>query len=457
MNGISTKQQFLDSASEWICDSYALDIRYLAVIDGGTLKIVDASLVALPLADTRPVSFSVQVGNFVAGQEFFPDLPKHDLLQRLESASVGLITASNLQLKLVNDDPISYYSEIPNRDSWLFDLHLQVSGSRITPPSITESLAIDQGLRRAATPFDGISDLCGWLQLSDSRVSGQSPAINLRVSPPVAAMLNESALKSNRLSLILHAHQKFETSRIELSVRELPGLNIQTRRQVGSFIKWGQVKNGRRIGKLNLKLTNAASILAMLTAGNRTVMRGWLNDTSKSANARHVAMQLYDKDLKRLRQVVLEPTDPNLFEKGVAALLFLLGFSSGMPIETDAPDVIVTTPNGKLALIECTLKTADFQNKIGKLVDRRTSLVRALEASGHNIRVDAFLVCALPKDQVASEDRLLTQYKVSLLTREDLLAGIEQARVPRSPDEMLDQSAAKLMRNHRSLLDGGSI
>jgi hypothetical protein len=222
LNQIAISQHFLESAAEWVCDSYALDIRYLAAAHDGVLKIIDASLVATPLAENTPTSFSLQVDHLVAGQEFFPSLTKTELLQRLGDAVKGEIVANGRSLILPSDSSSRYYSEVPNRDNWLFDLHLQLSGSRFPPSSPSEALAIDQGLRRATPPFDGLSDLCSWLGLVDSRVNGQDPVIKMRINAPVAIILNDTTLDSNRFRLTLHAQPEFDTSGIELAISESP-------------------------------------------------------------------------------------------------------------------------------------------------------------------------------------------------------------------------------------------
>ncbi len=354
------------------------------------------------------------------------------------------MVANGLRLSLPTGAPLEHFSEMPNRDSWLFDLHLQISGARTAPPSSAETLRNDQTLRQITPPFDGMADLCSWLQLSDTRVNGQSSSINIRVHPPVVISLDESNLQSNRLLLTLKSHSKYSRSNIQLAIREYPGLNIETRKHVSASISWQRAKDGLRTGLLDLPLTNADSVLAMLIAGDRTVMRRWFFDPGKAANARYVATQLFDKDLKQLRKSLIDTTDSVGFEKGVASLLFLLGFSPAIQVEAEAPDIVVTTPGGKLAIIECTIKTSDFETKVGKLVDRRNALKKVLEASNHNLRVDAFLVCGLPKSRIAAEEGRLAKHQILLLSREDIANAFDQLRIPKNPDEMLDRAFTKL-------------
>jgi hypothetical protein len=451
MNRQAKRDQFLESAAEWICDSYSLAINYLATSDHGILKIIDASLFLYPLPLERADNFAIEAGSLLAGQEILPSLTKADILRRLVKAATGDLEVNGLLLKLDITSTLDYYSEIPHLDTWYSDLHLKVIGSQPKTVPSSESLDNDNALRRAAPPFDGMTDLCSWLRLTDTRANGRAPSITLRVGPPVDMIFDGSKLHENNFQLTLSAHPKFDTGKLGLATREFPGRGIESRKQTSDLISWKSVKDGRLPGILHLELVNADSVLAMLTVGSRTVRRQWFVDPAKAVNSRYVATQQFDRDLKQLKRAVLETTDSVSFEKGISSLLYLLGFSTAIQIETDAPDILVSTPGGKLAIIECTTKISDFQNKLGKLVDRRNALMTTLETTGHNLRVDAFLACGLPKTQIAIEESQLTQHQVTLLSREDISKAFDQLRTPTSPDEMLDRAAAKLSESRNPI------
>lgn len=446
---LAIDEQFLEAAREWICDGFALDVRYLATKQDGVLRVIEASLTATPLTEVEPVSFSIEVGSLVAGQEFIRSLPRDEILDRLDRATKGCIDANGLKLLLPQTSNPDYYSEFPIREGWLFDLHLQTRGEKVQTPDSYAALAIDQDLRRASIPFDGLTDLCGWLNLSDPRNMSQQPSISMRVNAPIALMLGESKLDSNRLSAVFHAHPNFDTSNISLAINEFPGVGLHSRQQIGDRVTWGGVKKGRRIGRLRMQLRNAASVHAVLSVGKRTAMRGWLNDPKKGVNVRYLATRQFDNELEKLKQAVFETTESRKFEKGIASLLFLLGFSPAQHIEEDAPDVIVASPKGTLALVECTLRVPDFQRKVGKLVERRNALLTTLQTNRHNVKVAGFLVCSLPRAQIAVEDSLLIRQEISLITREDLVKAFEQVRLPGDPDQMLDAALERLSNKHR--------
>ena len=447
MNRQTTRDQFLEAASEWICDSYSLGINYLATKDEGLLKIIDASIFVNPLPQVKSNDFTMTVGSLFVGQEFFNSLSSLEIIKRIRNAINGELNVNGLQLKLDASSDLDYYSETSHQNTWFSELHLLVSGSKLNVASASELMHNDNSLRCATPPFDGLADLCSWLNLTDRRQNSNTTSINLRILPPVDIVFESSSIHDNNLNLALTAHPKFDISKIGLATREFPGNGIQSRKQSSKLISWKRIKNGLRPGVLGMKLSNADSVLAMLTVGGRTIRRQWFTDSSKAINARYVATQLFDKDLKQLRQVLLAPSDSVRFEQGISSLLYLLGFSNAIQVETQAPDILVTSPNGKVAIVECTIRIADFQTKLGKLVDRRNALMALLNATGHNLHVDAFLVCGLPKSQIAIENRQLASHKITLLSKEDISNAFLHLRIPSNPDEMLDKAAAKLIES----------
>jgi hypothetical protein len=159
------------------------------------------------------------------------------------------------------------------------------------------------------------------------------------------------------------------------------------------------------------------------------------------------AVQLFDKDLRMLRQGIWQTADANRFELAVQTLLFLLGFAPTVMIERDAPDLIVATPGGRLVLVECTTRIADFHAKVGKLIDRRGALIKAMQTSGHGTTVLSVLVCALPRDQIAVSNAELAANLVLLMSAETLAAALDQTRVPVEPDKLVDDGFASVSRS----------
>lgn len=195
---------------------------------------------------------------------------------------------------------------------------------------------------------------------------------------PADLILNDLRLSGNRLHLSFIAHTKFDQKKLSVAIRGFPGKGLSTRQQVAHAIQWKRAKDNFKRGKLDLQFENTDSAILMVTYAGQLVRRQWVIDPEKAINVRLVAMQTFDKELKQLRQALFDSTDSVKFEQGVAALLFLLGFTPSPVLETQAPDILVATPSGAIAVVECTTRTSDFNSKIGKLVDRRQLLTTQL-------------------------------------------------------------------------------
>jgi len=90
------------------------------------------------------------------------------------------------------------------------------------------------------------------------------------------------------------------------------------------------------------------------------------------------------------------------------------------------------------------MRIADFASKLGKVVDRRGSLTKALQASGHTPQIAAALACRLPRDQIAAHQSELRAHNVILITGEDLTAMLARVRFPSEPDRLLADAIARM-------------
>lgn len=444
MNNENLLQIFLRAADAWICDGYALDIRYLADVNGGKTTIWDASITLNPIPPQQNLNFCIDSARCVVGQVQRHSMRKSALTSVLARAAAGEIKVAGRTAKLAADQPLDCYSEMNLRERWFSELHFQVIGTQRPLPATIELAVIDNALRRSKPPFDGLADAAAWLGLSAPGTTANRPSISIRVGPPVDLIFEGCHLAEDRLVLTLHAHPKFDVGRVGLAMRAIPGIALDGRRQIADMIKWSRVREGRREGIVQIELEHADNVLVMLQIEDSTVRRQWFTDATKARNNRFVAVQHFDKDLRMIRQAVLDSSDSTKFEHGVAALLFLLGFTPSVQLEKDAPDLIVTTPGGKLAIVECTTRISDFASKVGKLVDRRGALSKQLSASGHPGQVAAVLICRLPRDQIAAQAVELRTHNIVLLAGDDLLRGFDSVRIHSDPDNMLETALARL-------------
>ncbi len=423
-----------------MCNSYSVDIRFISrAADDGSMRILAASISLFPLPAPQDLSFQREVGDLFVGQWQNTVQAKQTLLRIVEQAISGVIMIEGRELRLVAaQQPFSYSSEMALHNRWFNDLHLKVIGDRYPLQSAITLAALDDALRGSSLPFDGMEDLAGWFGLPSPFLAPEPPTITIRIAPPADLMLIDCELSNNRLALTVHAHPELGTETVALALLAVPGNGLGARRQVAEQIRWSEIHEGRRAGTLEAELEAADQALAILMIGGATVRRQWFLDPAKARNNRLLAVQQFDSELRMIRRSVLEPsTDPTKFELGVAALLFLLGFSPLVQIETDSPDIIVMSPGGRVAIVECTTRIADFNSKLGKLVDRRGALSNTLSLSGHRAEIVAVLACALPRDQIAVSEEDLSRTGVTLVSKENLSNALDRVRNPGDPDQLL--------------------
>jgi hypothetical protein len=447
------KNDFLSAVDTWLCDDYMLDIRYFARPSPNGLMIMSAAITMNPLKASIDNSFSISTGNIITGQIQRYPVNKVELDCILSEATEGRISLPHATIQLAGSLPFDYYSEMAKRERWFSELHLQIGGDRSPKPSPESLSKIDNDLRASSPPFDGLTDLTGWMGLDSAALNGGAPTISIRVGPPVDLIFDKCELRDNKLSLVLHAHRAFDLARASLAVRGVPGGGLTGRQQVAKKISWSEVKDDKLEGTTHIEMRDCDSALAMLMIGASTVRRQWFLDPAKARNHRFMAVQHFDTDLRKIRNATLESSDSAKFEQRVAALLFLLGFSPIMQLETDSPDLIVTSPGGQLVIVECTTKISDFSAKLGKLVDRRGSLSKSLAGAGHPPEILAVLICRTPRDQIAAHEEELRTHKVLLLTREDLDSSFDRVRHPGDPDKIIDDAKARLESQTKDLFN----
>lgn len=444
MRSIELTQSFLSSAHAWVCDRYAIDTRFIARKCTSGWELIEASVALWPLPHMADASFTVTTPDIMAGQcQAFP-VTKSEALEALRAAAAGSLKVNDLTLALPNLRDLDAYSEMTHRDRWFSPLHLRVSARHAMAPSPASITTLDAALRLGERPFDGTTDLAAWLGLNADFSGSRAPSITLTVAPPIDLIYDETGLSGDLLSATLHAHPDLNLDQVTLAVRAAPGGGLTGRRQVADLIVWSDLLENRRVGKLHVQLPSSDSVLTMLSLGTETVRRQWIIDPRKARNQRYIAMNQFDSDLRMIRNALFDAPDSRKFEQAVAVLLHIMGFSAAVPIETDSPDLIVSTPGGQTVIIECTLRVADFGSKSGKLVGRRALLAKALSGANLPGTVVAALVCRLRREEIGASDRELRERGILLLTAEDIESSLLRARFVLDPDALVKRAVAAM-------------
>jgi hypothetical protein len=445
------REEFLDAAGQWSCPGYFFDIRYLALKSGGKEQLCGAIMVLNPLPPKEDLQFSLDTENVRAGQ--IQCQAPADVLKLLELACTGRLSFREVDVCLPIGEGVDYYSDSGDQSKATPDVHLRVLANQKIPFSPEELRAVDTALRRTHPPFDGLVDLASWLGVQNPAHFGSQASIDIRLNPPVDVG-DELVLADDMLSVNFRALEALDPAPLKVAVRVAPGKGL-SRHQLSDQISWSRPVNGLKEGKLRFNASNADVAQLMLSLGGYTIRRQVLVDKSRARTLKLAAVMALDPGLDQLTTALRSTSrdrDAARFEKAVATLLFLYGFIPTPHVDTDGPDLLVSTPGGRLAIVECTLKVSDFYGKVSKLAGRRSRILAELAAKGHAADVHAVLVCASPRSDIVGIDNIeLAKQNVTLITGENLQRAIDEVQSSHDPDELLIRASAALVETQRQL------
>lgn len=444
---MTTKEKFLHDADRWICDGYSIQSSYFALMKGEDASLSSATIFMVPsrLAKSMPAdSFRIKAAELIAESSWSKGLRRDLLIKALVRLVDGDFSYLKSGLSFNDITDRSYYSEPARPDIWFYDLNLRISGNVTALDRFhgIDFFKIDDALRMNDIPFDGMHDLSTYTGLRSPDLLHENPIVNIRILPPVDLVISDSSLEKNKLTIRILAETSFDESKVSVGIRVFPGHGIEGRKQISSEISWEEV-DGLKNGVCELELKSADNVLTMLMIDGRTVRRQWFVDPLKARNTRFASTQLFDRDLRMIRQYVAKGTDSDKFENSVSSIFFMLGFSSAVQVETDAPDIIMVSPKGVHILVECTAKISDVSAKIGKLVNRRAVLSELFVDSGHPVGLFSILVCAAARSQISNVSEFSAN-EVVLIAREDIQELIDMARFVQDADKILDEMRARL-------------
>ena len=433
MSWHQTSEPLFTAFEDFLHEGYSVSLRYMALQSSDdSMHLVGLSVSAGPLEVDESLSFALENSQVVAGLSNLNNQSAKHILKLLKDGALGLLILNGRRYEFSNP-PHYYTSELDDINRWDYDAQLKGAITR-TPTGKFDFAAIDRSLRIADIPFDGVSDLASWLELPNPAKQDFSPSVELRVRPPIDCYIHETFLSDDKLHLVVACHRTLDVSEIRIAIRSVPDRGLSSRMQVAESLQWTQQNAVINTGKAIINLENAEASLVIVSFAGKTIRRQWFIDPVRARSSRTFALRHFDLELRQLRKCLLEGSDSTKFELAVSALLFMLGFAPAPQLETDAPDIIATTPSGRLLLLECTLKTADFTVKVGKLVDRRNSLQERFDKEKHFARIHAILICRVRREQIVYDEEHLKKLGIQLLTLTDLELALEKINNPGDPD-----------------------
>jgi Holliday junction resolvase len=177
-----------------------------------------------------------------------------------------------------------------------------------------------------------------------------------------------------------------------------------------------------------------------------------VTDPSTALNPCRAIHQAFDEglaDLQELLKIQGKGKDARDFEKPIAWLLWMLGFSvthlDSIPRGNGAPDLVARTLKGNFMVIECTTGILKADHKLPNVVARAEKVKQKLADSGHkNLKVLPVLVTNRTREEVKVDAEHAEKSGVLIVTREDFTELIRLTEFPQDPDAFYDRAEQKL-------------
>ncbi len=306
---------------------------------------------------------------------------------------------------------------------------------------------LDWELRAAPTPFDGVQDLLTEFGLGPLRPGVNSVEI---AAFPVAAIDVNSTIDGEVARIFIHTANGLLPEKFSFGYRLMEQGRVTKRAQVtGSAFKW-RVGGDVQIGSIEFQVPRAALLYCTAIYDGVAQQFYWVYDPTTFQSVRRAAYEAFDPNLSTLNDIFaksLNRAESRNFESAVSWLFWMLGFApaqiGGTSRTSDAADLVVCTPSGHFAVIECTTGLLKAENKLALLHDRTQAVRRNLAISnlGH-ARVLPVIVSSKTLDEVRPDLDQAEKLGIYVIAREGLTALVARTLIPPNADQLYEQAEA---------------
>lgn len=427
-------EKFFSTIDPWFKAYAHIGLSYFAVRKDGEINLLQARLF-LNTAPSAIPQAHIETASVLAGHFNFTELGMklRDFVDRLvENGEI--------------DTPLGKFkfpSEKDREFSAYFDPFHQegiASGNRLSVLTITgarkysfiEQTKFDWELKAAPQPFDSLDELLSILVLGGKREDSANIEI---VAYHVAEMNFNSVVSGTDAKPSVFLAKSLDTSKCQIGYRVFMHGKVVDRGSIqGGNLTWSEQDKSLQ-GEGWVGIPQGAVLHCVASYAGYAQHQGWIADPTHSQNSRRVSLEAFDDRLEILRDYLFEEQKPRKsardFEFGVAWLMWMLGFSitqvGGTARTSDAPDILATTPQGNVLVVECTTGLLKTENKLAILVDRTEAVRKRLASSGNShLKLLPIIVTAKTKEEVKADLEQAHKLGVVVVTQEDLLELLQQ-------------------------------
>lgn len=312
---------------------------------------------------------------------------------------------------------------------------------------------VDWELKAGDVPYDGMWELLTEFHLAG--YLGDFAAIEI-MAFQVAEIDLASTVDGELACPAILLSKGLDISKCKIGYRVQSQGRVETRGTIHSEgMQWTEFEHQalgscfRGVASINIPI--AAGVHCYAVYSGRTQHEYWIGDRTCFPNWRRVTYEEFDPDCKELLELLFsekrhKQEGGRILERGVAWLLWLLGFSV---IRLDSkktengPDLLAVTPGGRMVIIECTTDFIDSE-KLGKLVARKQSIASKLvSSSASHVELLPILVTPLRRSALIGLEKAYEQ-GVAIIAREELETALNRALVFQDADDLFQQIALSI-------------
>ncbi|GEM_PF-3374566 len=306
---------------------------------------------------------------------------------------------------------------------------------------------LDSELKSSPQPFDSFDELLLFCGLPSLNQMGDLTALELIAITP-AFVRNDSRINSNKAIIKCMAAKGVDKEKLRLGFRIFKGKQVERGSKVGTAFKWKKEKESL-VGTLNMPIKKGSILQTYLSYKDICIYQWWIADPSKLLNPRQGIHETLEKDLESLKTSLTGIVDgrASQFESAVTILLHLLGFSvvnyGRIPKLLDGPDIIAITPQGNIAVIECTVGLLDKKDKIAKLV-QRTNLIRIKmkDIGFRHLEIQPAIITPLSREEVKADLETAAKHDIAVICKENIEELLKRVGMPLAPEELFKEAKA---------------
>ncbi|MDR6478677.1 hypothetical protein J2778_006184 [Paraburkholderia graminis] len=318
-------------------------------------------------------------------------------------------------------------------------------------------------LRAGVVPYDSLAELSFELGLLPLRWDTCSLSITAHT---VVGVDLTRHVRNGVAQLAIRAARGVDVSHARLGYRiqDRTGRASARLSVEADALQWHDEDEYLRVGELTVPVPEGSVVQCFASYRGRWTHQGWISDPDNSANLRRLAHEVFDTNLDGIRRSLFDikqlKQNARTLEAGVANLLFLHGFAVdplSSQFMTEAADLLAFTPQGHIAVVECTVGAIDNDGKLSKLLARTVALSEKLKATGNaHLKCMPVVITTLPRDAITDLE-LAAEKGIVVLDVEDLQQALEETQVPREADRTFDRLWASVHSSQASLFPGDAL